>query len=91
MPAVAGELTYFPPHLLATERGPAHRDYNRKANQILLERELVALLRVTDHLARTREENCLRSRLESRPAEVERAAVSWGARRVAARYGLRRE
>jgi relaxase-like protein len=80
MPAVAGELTYFPPHLLGTERGPAHRDYNRQANQILLERESVALLRVADHLGRTREEHRLRSRLESRLAEVERAAVSWGGR-----------
>jgi relaxase-like protein len=81
MPAVAGELTYFPPHLLATERGPEHRAYNRQANQILLERESVALLRVADHLGRTREEYRLRNRLESRLAEVEHAAVSWGGRR----------
>ncbi len=80
MPTVAGELAYFPPHLLATERGPLHREYNRKANQILLEREAVALLRVADHLGRTREEHRLRNRLESRLAEVERAAVSWGGR-----------
>jgi hypothetical protein len=80
MPAVAGELTYFPPHLLSTERGPAHRDFNRQANQVLLERESAALLRLADHLGRTREENRLRNRLESRLAEIERAAVAWGGR-----------
>ena len=80
MPAVAGELTYFPPHLLTTERGPGHRAYNRQANQILLERESVALLRVADHLGRTREDHRLRNRLEGRLAEVERTAVSWGGR-----------
>jgi len=80
MPAVVGELTDFPPHLLTTARGPAHRSYNQEANQILLERESVALLRVADHLGRTREDHRLRNRLESRLAEVERAAVSWGGR-----------
>src|SRR6185295_16434150 len=36
-PAVGGELTSFPPHLLAASRGPEYRDYNRRANEILLE------------------------------------------------------
>ena len=80
MPAVQGELTYFPPHLLTTERGPEHRAYNRRANQVLLERESVALLRLADHLGRTREDHRLRGRLESRLAEVERAGASWGGR-----------
>lgn len=80
IPVVAGELAYFPPHLLESNRGPEHRDYNRLANQVLLERESVALLRVADQLGRTREDRRLRSRLEGRLHEVERAVVSWGGR-----------
>lgn len=80
MPVVAGDLAYFPPHLLESNRGPDHRDYNRQANRVLLERESVALLRVADQLGRTREDRHLRNRLESRLNEVERAVVSWGGR-----------
>jgi hypothetical protein len=80
MPAVTGELTWFPPHLLESSRGPAHRDFNRQANQILLERESVALLRTADHLGQTREDRRLRERVEGRLVEVERAAVAWGGR-----------
>lgn len=80
-PVVAGELTYFPPHLLGTNRGPEHRDFNRQANQILGERESVALLRVVDRLGSTREDRRLRDRLEGRLVEIERAIVVWGGRR----------
>jgi hypothetical protein len=81
VPLVRGELTNFPPHLLETSRGPEHREFNRRANQIVSERESVALLRLADHLGRSREDRRLRDRLEKRLAEVERAAVSWGAKR----------
>jgi hypothetical protein len=80
-PAVRGEVTTFPPHLLAARRGPHHREFNRRANQIVGERESLALLRVADRLGRSREDRRLRERLEARLAEVERAAVSWGGRR----------
>ncbi len=81
IPLVLGDLTNFPPHLLETSRGSQHRDFNRRANQIAGERESVALLRLADHLGRSREDRRLRDRLEKRLAEVERAAVSWGAKR----------
>jgi hypothetical protein len=80
VPEAPGEITSFPPHLLATGRGPEHRDYNRRANEIVLERESVALLRLGEHLGQTREDRRLRVRVESRLAEVERAVVSWGGR-----------
>jgi hypothetical protein len=80
-PGVRGELANFPPHLLEARRGPQHREFNRRANQIIGERESVALLRVADHLGRSREDRRLRDRLEKRLAEVERATVSWGAKR----------
>ena len=81
VPVVRGELTNFPPHLLNSSRGPLHRDFNRRANQILGERESVALLRMADSLGRSREDRRLRDRVEPRLAEVERAAVAWGGRR----------
>jgi Relaxase/Mobilisation nuclease domain len=84
-PVVAGELTYFPPHLLETNRGSEHREFNRQANQILGERESVALLRVADRLGNTREDRRLRDRVERRLAEVERANVGWGGRRSGGR------
>lgn len=88
MPVVAGDLAYFPPHLLGSNRGPEHRDYNRRANQILLERESVALLRVADQLGRTREDRSLRNRLEGRLHEVERAIGAWGGRASRRTVGL---
>ena len=81
VPVVRGELTNFPPHLLGSSRGPLRRDFNRKANQILGERESVALLRMANSLGRSREDRRLRDRLEARLAEVERAVVAWGGRR----------
>jgi relaxase-like protein len=80
-PVVGGELTHFPPHLLETNRGPQHRDFNRQAHQVLGERGSVALLRVADYLGRSREDRRLRDRLEARLAEVDRATVAWGGRR----------
>ncbi|HKV13367.1 MAG TPA: hypothetical protein VJ725_34820, partial [Thermoanaerobaculia bacterium] len=88
MPVVAGDLAYFPPHLLGSNRGPEHRDYNRRANQILLERGSVALLRVADQLGQTREDRALRNRLEGRLNEVERAIGAWGGRARRRTVGL---
>jgi len=80
-PVVQGEVTLFPPHLLESGRGPGRREFNRQANQVLGERESVALLRLADQLGKSREDRRLRDHLEGRLVEVERAIVSWGGRR----------
>ncbi len=80
-PVLQGEVTLFPPHLLESSRGPGSREFNRQANQILGERESVALLRLADQLGKSREDRRLRDHLEGRLVEVERAIVSWGGRR----------
>jgi relaxase-like protein len=88
-PAVAGELTYFPPHLLDSARGREHQNYNRRANRILAEREAVGLLRLGDRLGRSREDRELRERLEARLVDLERASVAWGGRRSGRRLEAR--